>query len=290
MTLYWSQNLEIHVVDHCNLDCVGCSHEAPFMSPRVEDPVNLSIDLTRLWRCYRAPLVKLLGGEPLLHPALDEVIVAVQDSTDARVRVVTNGTLLRDRYHMLRNADEIHISTYPEVPLLSDDFLVRIAIDLGATIVVQAFDSFRRHRSEGSRSWELTKRVFHTCQMYHKWRCYSLRAGWFYPCPSAAIWSQHKDGAHLLNHSKDICRDLGQLLSRKSPFASCSRCMGSVGQRFAHLRGWKISRSIPVGDDVDSEYMKELEQSPCAFNSCFEYLRTIHPSGEIEVHVQPETR
>jgi organic radical activating enzyme len=282
--MHRSKNLEIHVVDHCNLDCVGCSHESPLMPRRVEDPAKLAEALTLLWDHYRAPLVKLLGGEPLLHPRLTQVVQAVQAATRARVRLVTNGTLLTKRYHRLQGVDEVHISHYPHVPLPTDPELQQIASALGASITVQDFDAFRWHRSSRRHSRELTERVFRTCQPYHSWDCHTLRDGWFYPCPPAATWGDTSEGIDLLDTAVDVTEGLDGLLSRREPLGACETCLGSVGRRFTHRRGWRTTSTSPVTPTVDGTFLVQLEQAPGAWNHCYEYRRTIRPSGEIEHH------
>ena len=87
---------------------LGVRDESPLMPKRHEDPVLLYRSLKALWQCYRAPLLKLLGGEPLLIPAMEEIIDVAKKSTGARVRLVTNGVLLERRYKRLCGVDEIH--------------------------------------------------------------------------------------------------------------------------------------------------------------------------------------
>ncbi|MFF2008332.1 4Fe-4S cluster-binding domain-containing protein [Streptomyces sp. NPDC058195] len=52
-------------------------------------------DLTRLAKSYRSANVKILGGEPLLHPGLTDLIREVRESavTD-KIILATNGLLL----------------------------------------------------------------------------------------------------------------------------------------------------------------------------------------------------
>lgn len=283
--MYHSKNLEIHVIDHCNLDCVGCSHESPLMPRRAEDPDRLAEALTALWRHYRTRLVKLLGGEPLLHPRLDNVIHAIRSVTNARIRAVTNGTLLRRRYRQLRHVDEIHISRYPSVSVPADNELREIARELGVPITVQGFNAFRWHRATRHHDRNLTKRIFQTCQLYHCWQCHTVRDAWFYACPPAATWRDTDEGVDLLNSCEDIPSALNRLLSRQEPFAACNSCMGSAGQLFAHRRGWRTGSAGPSVPAIDEAFLAQLEREPDALNSCYEYQRTFHPSGEIELHV-----
>ena len=86
---------EINVVEHCNLSCRSCSHVSPAFRRTVIDPDALERDLSLLAEHYKVGTVRLLGGEPLLHPDLGAVVDAVRRSgIGERICVVTNGLLL----------------------------------------------------------------------------------------------------------------------------------------------------------------------------------------------------
>jgi len=282
--MHESKNLELHIVDHCNLDCVACSHESPFFPKRFEDPDQLAQSLERLWQCYHTPLLKILGGEPLLHPQINEIIRVVKRLTGARVRVVTNGTHLRRVIKQLVGIDELHISVYPSIRIPTDDDLAIFARELNAPITLQAFSSFRWQHSERLHEAPVTQRVFRTCQLFHRWQCHTLRNGWFYPCPPAATWSADRtEGVNLLSAEVDLPRCLNELLLRREPFASCAECFGSAGLRMAHTRGWRrVNSDSPA--QLDSSFLSALEVDPGAHNDCFAYQRTLYPSGEIVQH------
>ena len=282
--MYESKNLEIHVVDHCNLDCIGCSHESPLMPKRHEDPVLLYRSLKALWQCYRAPLLKLLGGEPLLHPAIEEIIDVAKKSTGARVRLVTNGVLLERRYKRLRGVDEIHISLYPSAIIPDDAVLSEIAAELGAPLTVQAFGQFRWHRSLPRTDSALTDDIFSTCQMYHAWECHTIREGWLYPCPPAATWgnSSH-EGINLLEDCADREDQIRRLFTRNTPLRTCHECLGSVGPLLRHETGWRARDNEPQKHVVDSNFIRVLQQDAGANNQCYAYMRIHLPDGHVQV-------
>ena len=89
----WNNSCEIEVVHHCNLACRSCSHLSPLMHRELVEPKDIQHDLTVLSRHYRAASLRLVGGEPLLHPRLLDLVEAVRASGIApRVHVFTNGT------------------------------------------------------------------------------------------------------------------------------------------------------------------------------------------------------
>lgn len=283
--MYYSKNLEIHVVDHCNLDCVGCSHESPWMARRFEDPQLLGCALSKLWACYQAPLVKLLGGEPLLHPAINDVISITKVITGSRLRLVTNGTLLMRRYQRLRGIDEIHISSYSNAPIPGDEDIRALAAELDAPITIQEFGHFRWHRSPPRNDPALTGRIFATCQLYHFWQCHTLRDGWLYPCPPAATWrSTRAEGVNLLEPDSNLNEQIENLLSRQASLATCNECLGSVGQRFEHRLGSRTSHGGLPQPTIDTDFLRSLEFDGDAHNDCFQYDRTILPSGHVQIH------
>ena len=107
--------IEINVVEHCNLSCRSCSHLSPLMKRRLVSPQQVADELALLGRAYHARWVRLVGGEPLLHPHLLDVIEAARQTRVAdRVSLVTNGVLLtRMDDELWRAVDAIEVSLYP---------------------------------------------------------------------------------------------------------------------------------------------------------------------------------
>jgi hypothetical protein len=193
--------------------------------------------------------------------------------------------LLERRYQRLQGVNEIHISAYPEVSIPSDIDLSSIAAELGASITIQTFGHFRWHRTAPRNDRRVTDRIFSTCQLFHSWQCHTLRKGWFYACPPAATWaSSNAEGVDLLGSGSDCGAKITRLLSQEVPFVSCNECLGSAGQRFEHRLGWRRSRDVLPTPPLDTHFLGSLELDPDTHNECFEYERTIHPSGQVELH------
>jgi hypothetical protein len=104
--------LDVHVVDHCNLRCKACAHFSNCVeNDTVYSPEFLYRNLKHLQTLV--PDIRricILGGEPLLHPNLDEIIVATRDMFPyADLLLITNGLLLENvspGFHAVIN-DEI---------------------------------------------------------------------------------------------------------------------------------------------------------------------------------------
>ena len=91
------KSIAVHLVDHCNLRCCGCDHFAPLAKKRFEELDVFEKDIKRFAELSSAKLgiLKLMGGEPLLHPQLTDFMrIARQYLPDTRIEVVTNAILL----------------------------------------------------------------------------------------------------------------------------------------------------------------------------------------------------
>jgi hypothetical protein len=88
--------VEVHLTDHCNLNCRACGHYSPLAVERYADLAKFGDDLRRLIELfYRIEVLRLMGGEPLLHPQISEALgIARARLPKTDIRLVTNGVLL----------------------------------------------------------------------------------------------------------------------------------------------------------------------------------------------------
>jgi hypothetical protein len=89
--------VEYHLVEHCNLSCKGCGHFSPLAAPAFADPHSFRRDLTQLSKLFvNLRIIRLMGGEPLLHPTPEAFIEIAREIFPATfLRIVTNGTRLK---------------------------------------------------------------------------------------------------------------------------------------------------------------------------------------------------
>jgi len=91
-TLY---HFDIHITDHCNLNCRGCGHFSNLCDPSFLDLDAFRSDMAAMAAKLRVEQIYLLGGEPLLHPQVSEFIrEARKHFPETRIYVVTNGSLV----------------------------------------------------------------------------------------------------------------------------------------------------------------------------------------------------
>ena len=91
------EKIDIHITEHCNLNCVSCTHFSPLAEEFYLDIDIFDRDLKRLSELTQGKVkqIFLLGGEPLLHKELvDFFPVARNLFKDSELIIITNGTLL----------------------------------------------------------------------------------------------------------------------------------------------------------------------------------------------------
>lgn len=113
------KHFHINIVDHCNLNCKYCDHFAPLAKERYVDINKLKQDLEKLSKFINIKAIALMGGEPLLHPNLPQIVEmmrSVLPKTD--LTIYTNGLLLpkqKDEFWIAckKNKISIAISRFP---------------------------------------------------------------------------------------------------------------------------------------------------------------------------------
>lgn len=236
-------SLEIHAVQHCNLRCVGCAQISPHLAPAEEELQSLELALRNLRPLLSCEKVQVLGGEPLLHTKLLDLLrLAVDSGIGKRVVVKTNGLLLhRAPSAFWRLVNEVIVSVYPA----TEHFLSRNAPLLRSraaenetTLEFRRFPEFRKIVLERGRDdAEFTSKIYQTCE--YKRYCHSLREGRLYRCaPSVNLARQQPDWN--VADSVDaldvvtLSERLKDFLLSPMPLRSCANCMGSSGEVFQH--------------------------------------------------------
>lgn len=89
--------LVLNILDHCNLNCKGCDHFAPIAEKREISYKIVENDLRRFSEIMDqdVKIIGIMGGEPLLHPDLPQIIYTARKYfPNSRIQVDTNGLLL----------------------------------------------------------------------------------------------------------------------------------------------------------------------------------------------------
>jgi cyclic pyranopterin phosphate synthase len=96
------KQMTVAITAHCNLRCVGCRYGRDFMPGR-QLSLPMVQDLMTDGRAGGAEILRLYGGEPLLHRDL-AAMVSHGVELGFRTYVTTNGILLRERIDELYRA------------------------------------------------------------------------------------------------------------------------------------------------------------------------------------------
>jgi ABC-2 type transport system ATP-binding protein len=135
---------EVHVVEHCNLNCRGCFHCSPLADIDFLDIKEYARDLQRLQDLFGSEMeyISLLGGEPLLHPEINDFFeVSRKFFPKGTINLVTNGILLKNMDNqfwqsMKKNKITLRPTEYP----ISVDYNLIKAIAEKYNVKYKAFD------------------------------------------------------------------------------------------------------------------------------------------------------
>ena len=113
--------IQSHLTDHCNLNCIRCTHMAPLAHPWFLSETEFERDIKQLSGLLNGKLheYQLAGGEPLLHPECYKfpyIIRKYFHNTD--IVIITNGTMLgKMRENFFRscreNCVQLWVTVYP---------------------------------------------------------------------------------------------------------------------------------------------------------------------------------
>jgi hypothetical protein len=191
-------------------------------------------------------VVRLLGGEPLLHPNLIEIIRAVRASgLFDEIHVVTNGTMLDQTSDEFWNeVDRVELSLYPGV-------LAYVPENPEPKLDVRRLTTFHETFSTlRNNDKKAVEQIWNTCKIRNF--CYGLMGGHFYKCMRAPYISRflnvgENDGIRLDTATSETVRDY---IDSKDPLAACWNCTGTCGKTFPHAQvngdEWRQLQSRPL--------------------------------------------
>jgi hypothetical protein len=245
------------------------------MPKRYLDPAAVSADLVILGRHYHAGTVRLMGGEPLLHPDLVGLMNAIKKTgISDTITIVTNGVLLPRMSEEFWNVvDHVEVSLYPGKEI-SDEEQARcraLAAEHGGTIDIEPDATFRESHSEtGTTDERLRRSIYRSCRVAHWWRCHTLADGRFYKCPQSYYLPQvleSCDGNHLadsiaIEDSDHFRVELRAYLDAPEPLLTCGTCLGTAGKRFPHeqvgRRDFRSHQQRPAEELIDYALLRPV--------------------------------
>ena len=246
---------DVHLAEHCNLNCAGCNHFSPLAEPEFADPAALDKDFARLAELFggRISHVNLMGGEPLLHPDVGACLrITRRHFPQSAINVVTNGLLVSGREEGFwqacrENKIAILVSRYPikldvgQMSALAEKNSVELRFS-GKT--PQETRNFRRVPLDlsGRQDKDLS---FVMCNRANA--CIALSKGRLFACQTAAFIEHfNKFFQTDLALEPDDCLDIHKARSAEEILRFLARPMPFC--RFCDLRnkrdglGWQVSR------------------------------------------------
>lgn len=204
--------IEYHLVDSCNLKCAGCSHYSSLVNGKMCLPLEFIIDDLLLLKNKVGDNLKwlrLLGGEPLIHPQISECLEQIRELfPNTKISLVTNGLLLgkmnQEFYDVcLKDRIEIKITDYGIVDLSSTvGKLKSFGIPIGYYGIRKEWHYQHIRLTEG------TIDCLKNCK--YKNNCNNYRNGKIYLCPHIAYieYFNEKFGKNIhLNETDYISLD-----------------------------------------------------------------------------------
>lgn len=240
-------SVEYSLTEHCNISCYACAHASPVLPEKFADLAGFTRDFEALAAAFHARELRIVGGEPLLHPELLQFLregrrIGIADA----IVVFTNGVLLHRMPAAFWQAiDELRISLYPGVRLrLDEDACRRLAAAHGVKLAFLRYEAFGqtlvgRHIGDPA----LIRSIYRACRTATE--CHTVHDGRFYKCPMAPVmggWlALHKVGYRsppgdsvALHGNRRLREALARYLDDREPLAACSYCLGTSGQAVPH--------------------------------------------------------
>lgn len=249
--------LEFHVADHCNLGCKACTHYSGLVStPHVPNLSQFAKDMEQLHSFVDdIGMIRILGGEPLLNPEINEYMALSRKWYPyAVICVVTNGLRLLDMPEKFFRAMQdyrvhIHLSCYPpakhRVPQI-EERLGMYGITCIAAPLTQKFEMTQALESSGDTGY------FYRCSQAG---CHNLYEGKIAACPLPFMTKYFnayfkkdlpEDGMIDLYDAAMTTEELKARLLK--PFGRCSYCHPPV------MVDWQqIQRPSVLSDWVTGE-------------------------------------
>lgn len=242
-------SVEVNVTEHCNLSCYGCNHASPLLEEEFLSTEAFTADFEALGEVFHSDELRLVGGEPLLHPRLPEILAeAKRIGISDRIVLYTNGVLLhRMQPRVWELLDEMRVSAYPGVTRrLSDEDCAARAERHGVRLDIESIGHFRQTLlNERIEDAQLVASIYRDCKEKGEWSCHILRRGKFYKCPIAAVTGERLAmlGVEFQEHERDAVQvvgnpnlreDLRSYLADERPLAACAYCLGTSGPSVPH--------------------------------------------------------
>lgn len=231
---------EIHLVEHCNLKCQSCDNFSSLAEEayiKLED-FNQDMKHMSMLAGKQINKIRLLGGEPLLHPDLNELLIAARTHFPNALILLTTNAILLDKMPeefwtvCHDNNIVIEYTWYP----INIDRAKHLELAQKNDVSLIPFEGVPVQQKLSHRNPINDKgdkdRNYNYSRCYQRWRCISLKDGKIYPCtciPNVYHFNKYfnknipvtdKDYIDIYN-VKNV-REIEEFLEQAPPF--CAYC------------------------------------------------------------------
>ena len=188
-SVYDGVSLEMHIVDHCNLNCAGCNHFSPLAEPWYIDLDDFRNQITFAYK--KIPNIKLfmiLGGEPTLHPKLFEICQIAREvfpKDNVEIKILSNGCHLQDAFKHEKEYKDMgvifDVTTYGKY---TDHKAIEYLDSHGLGFNHNSRLFMRQQLVNEAGTTDINEVYFHKCP--HQLPCFTLKNYKIYICPFSA--------------------------------------------------------------------------------------------------------
>lgn len=239
--------IEIQIVDHCNLNCSGCTHFSNIAEPyyiTVEDYEKYVAEISQK---FNIGIIRIIGGEPLLHPQITDIIKITRKYLQkSAISIVTNGILLSGRpdtfWKTIKDNNIIFdVSVYPvneNIYKKSFELLKKYNIEFHYK-KTDFFLSFLNINGNYNK-----KSAFKNCPVK---KCTILYKGYIYHCPITSCleiynkkFNTNLKGSNGISIEKSANEIIKYL---KTPIETCKYCV--FDEDNVKIKKWGFSEQKP---------------------------------------------
>ncbi len=239
--------LEFFAADHCVFKCFGCSQCSPYLDAKFAAAALFEKSIKILERYLRPERLTILGGEPLLHPEINDIIsIAKKSGMFNRIFITTNASNLDKMTQTFWDyIDVLTISKYSTNAGWLEGNLDWISKKCEANRVeleIRPMDNFNYIvLSEKNSRADLVKEIYDKC--IYKHYCHTLSEGKLFRCSPVVNFKKYQqklgnnrfddEGDYLpIQDHPGLKTEIFRYLDSKTPLKGCSYCLGSSGKPF----------------------------------------------------------
>lgn len=259
--------IELPITTSCSLRCKECANLIQYYDKgKFLEHKKLINDIYKLCQAVKGiELLRILGGEPLLHPYLKEILIGILKNDKIKnVQIVTNGTMLfrEDVLAVLKDKRvSVDISNYGEVSRNYENLIRQLRNNRIKFSSIKNLEwTPQGNFSYRNRTQKELEKILKIC----KSDCISIFEGNVHLCPRSSNGNDLKifkadkaDYVNLREHTskRKLKENLFDLLNRKS-IVACNYCDSYMRDKLKTcVAGEQISKREAI--DIYKKYVSD---------------------------------